>query len=84
MTVEQPPRPQALPAGVADSHCHLDMGTDGHTAFPPDSDEVREAIRRAGSVGVQTIIQVGCDVEGSRWSAVAADLYPQVWATVAL
>lgn len=82
----EPPLPAALPAGVADSHCHLDMSLDGdgHTAFPPDSDRVVDAIRRAGAVGVQSIIQVGCDVAGSRWSAAAAELYPQVWATVAL
>ncbi len=82
----EPPMPAALPAGVADSHCHLDMGTggDGHEALRPDSEQVAQAIHRAGAVGVQAIIQVGCDVAGSRWSAAAAELYPHVWATVAL
>lgn len=37
MTAEYPPAPMALPAGVADSHCHLDLGRD-YQAPSPDGE----------------------------------------------
>jgi TatD DNase family protein len=59
---------------VADSHTHLDMqrGT------------VEENLARAASVGVTTVIQVGCDLEGSRWAARTAKEHDSVHAAVAL
>jgi TatD DNase family protein len=59
---------------VADSHTHLDM-QDG---------TVEEGLAKAASVGVTTVVQVGCDVRGSRWAAETADRYDAVHATVAL
>ncbi|AKH82856.1 AraC family transcriptional regulator [Streptomyces sp. CNQ-509] len=67
-----PPEPLGHPA--ADSHTHLDM-QDGTVA---------EAVAAAAAVGVTTLIQVGCDVERSRWSAETAAAHEAVWATVAL
>lgn len=69
-----PPVPEPLRVVVADSHTHLDM--QGGT--------VAAAIERAAAVGVGTLIQVGCDLAGSRWAARTADEYHDVWATVAL
>jgi TatD DNase family protein len=69
-----PPLPEALRVPVADSHTHLDM-QDG---------SVEEALAKAASVGVTTLIQVGCDVDRSRWSARTAGQYENVWAAVAL
>jgi TatD DNase family protein len=59
---------------VADSHTHLDM----------QSGTVEEGLAKAASVGVTTVVQVGCDVNGSRWAADTAAAHPNVHATVAL
>ncbi|BBJ41492.1 AraC family transcriptional regulator [Streptomyces antimycoticus] len=69
-----PPPPEPLRVPVADSHTHLDMqpGT------------VEEALAKAASVGVTTVVQVGCDLAGSRWAAETAAAHGSVWATVAL
>jgi TatD DNase family protein len=71
---EAPPAPEPLAVAVADSHCHLDiMGGD-----------VAEQLALARSVGIDTVVQVGVDVESSRLSAQIAGQYDDVWATVAL
>ncbi|WP_329457443.1 TatD family hydrolase [Streptomyces sp. NBC_01497] len=69
-----PPLPVPLRVPVADSHTHLDMqhGT------------VEEGLARAASVGVTTVVQVGCDLEGSRWAARTAAEFDAVHAAVAL
>lgn len=69
-----PPLPEPLRVAVADSHTHLDMqrGT------------VEEGLAKAASVGVTTVVQVGCDVKGSRWAAETAAAYENVHAAVAL
>ncbi|MFE5773354.1 TatD family hydrolase [Streptomyces sp. NPDC056485] len=69
-----PPLPEPLRVAVADSHTHLDMqrGT------------VEEGLAKAASVGVTTVVQVGCDVKGSRWAAETAAQYDNVHAAVAL
>ncbi|MFD8701253.1 TatD family hydrolase [Kitasatospora sp. NPDC059648] len=69
-----PPLPEPLAVAVADSHTHLDM-----QAGTP-----AEGLARAASVGVTTVVQVGCDVPGSRWAAELAASYEQVHAAVAL
>ncbi|WP_037676996.1 TatD family hydrolase [Streptomyces griseus] len=69
-----PPLPQPLAVPVADSHTHLDM----------QSGTVAEALAKAASVGVTTVVQVGCDVKGSRWAAETAAAHDSVHATVAL
>ncbi|WP_405756298.1 TatD family hydrolase [Streptomyces sp. NBC_00073] len=69
-----PPLPEPLRVAVADSHTHLDM--QGGTA--------EEGLAKAASVGVTTVVQVGCDVKGSRWAAETAAAYENVHAAVAL
>ncbi|MEU1277447.1 TatD family hydrolase [Streptomyces sp. NPDC005805] len=69
-----PPLPEPLGVEVADSHTHLDM-QDG---------TVEEALARAAAVGVTTVVQVGCDLKGSRWAAETAAAHRQVHAAVAL
>jgi TatD DNase family protein len=71
---DTPPAPEPLRVTVADSHTHLDM----------QAGTVAAAIERAAVAGVGTLIQVGCDLAGSRWAARTADEYESVWATVAL
>ncbi|MFG3251806.1 TatD family hydrolase [Streptomyces sp. NPDC048187] len=69
-----PPLPEPLRVAVADSHTHLDM----------QSGTVGEALAKAASVGVTTVVQVGCDLAGSRWAAETAAAHDAVHATVAL
>ncbi|MFF4984663.1 TatD family hydrolase [Streptomyces sp. NPDC001046] len=69
-----PPLPDPLRVPVADSHTHLDM----------QSGTVEEALAKAASVGVTTVVQVGCDLAGSRWAAETAAAHDAVHATVAL
>ncbi|MGW3031353.1 TatD family hydrolase [Streptomyces sp. NPDC001178] len=76
-TVEKnaaPPLPEPLRVAVADSHTHLDM----------QKGTVEEGLAKAASVGVTTVVQVGCDVRGSQWAAETAGRYAAVHATVAL
>ncbi|MET8702411.1 TatD family hydrolase [Kitasatospora sp. NPDC004723] len=69
-----PPLPAPLAVAVADSHTHLDM----------QSGTPEEGLAKAASVGVTTVVQVGCDVPGSRWAAELAARFEQVHAAVAL
>ena len=69
-----PPLPEPLRVAVADSHTHLDM----------QEGTVEEALAKAASVGVTTVVQVGCDLAGSRWAAETAAAHDAVHATVAL
>ena len=69
-----PPAPERLPVDVLDSHCHLDiMGVDVDTA-----------LAQAAAVGIGTVVQVGVDLESSRWSAELAGAYGSVHAAVAI
>ncbi|MET9256663.1 TatD family hydrolase [Streptomyces sp. NPDC003717] len=69
-----PPPPAPLRVPVADSHTHLDM----------QAGTVDEALAKAASVGVTTLVQVGCDLAGSRWAAETAAAHDAVHAAVAL
>ncbi|MEV1022284.1 TatD family hydrolase [Streptomyces sp. NPDC050264] len=72
--VTPPPLPAPLAVEVADSHTHLDM----------QAGTVEEGLAKAASVGVTTVVQVGCDLAGSRWAAETAAAHTGVHATVAL
>ena len=79
-----PDAPEALPSPVVDNHCHLDhrayaKGVEGGLLIPVD-----EALDRAAEVGVTRIVQVGCDLESSRWAVETAGAYDSVVAAVAL
>ena len=80
---EGPPSPEPLPAPAVDSHTHLDIATGGEDRQPTDA-EVDEAVAAAVAVGVPRLVQVGVDVDSSRWSAELADRRPEVLAAVAL
>ncbi|MEV6568874.1 TatD family hydrolase [Streptomyces kronopolitis] len=69
-----PPLPEPLRVAAADSHTHLDM----------QEGSVEQALAKAASVGVTTVVQVGCDLAGSRWAAETAAAHEAVHATVAL
>lgn len=66
---EYPPAPEPLPVPVMDNHTHLDFR---HGLIEVG---VADAMDAAEAVGVQGAIQVGCDLESSRFTvhAVQAD-----------
>jgi TatD DNase family protein len=78
--LEYPPLPEALTVGVYDNHTHLEI-SDG---VPGEQLDYREHLDRASSVGVRGVVQVGGDLETSRWSAEIAAREPRVLAAVAL
>jgi TatD DNase family protein len=79
---EFPPPPEPLPTPVIDSHTHLDITlTEGGLGGP---DSVEAAIAFAREAGVDRLVQVGVDVDSSRWGVGVANEYPAVVATVAL
>ncbi|MEI8082190.1 MAG: TatD family hydrolase, partial [Actinomycetes bacterium] len=73
-----PPLPEPLAGPTVDSHCHLDL------CAAEDGPTVEHALEAARSVGIVKIIQVGCDVPSSRWSAQVAAEHEDIWAAVAL
>lgn len=73
-----PDVPEPLPRPVVDSHCHLDS-TQAKSGLEP-----AEAIRLATAVGVTRIVQIGCDVDGSRFAVAAAEQFASVIAGVAI
>ena len=74
----RPESPEPLPIPVYDNHAHLEF-EDGIDQLDPS-----DSLDRAGSVGVRGIVQVGTDLETSRWSAQLAASDPRVLAAVAL
>jgi TatD DNase family protein len=73
-----PPLPEPLVVGVYDNHTHLEIA-DGDNPLG-----YRDALDRASSVGIKGVVQVGTDVETSRWSAEIAAVEPRVLASVAI
>jgi len=76
--VDYPPLPDPLVVPVYDNHTHLEI-EDGVSSL-----DFREQLDRASSVGVRGVVQVGTDLETSRWSAEIAAHEPRVLAAVAL
>jgi len=79
----RPETPEALPRPVVDSHCHLDV-VDRHLKGSEEELGVEAALRRAAEVNVTRVVQVGCDVESSRWAVRTAREHDEVIAAVAL
>jgi TatD DNase family protein len=75
---DYPPLPVPLVVPVYDNHTHLEI-EDGVSSL-----DFREQLDRASSVGVRGVVQVGTDLETSRWSAEVASHEPRVLAAVAL
>ncbi len=76
--MELPDLPEPLPVPVVDSHCHLDSTLELSGLDPA------EAIEQAARVGVDRIVQIGCDEAGSRWAVAAAERWSNVVAGVAI
>lgn len=75
---EYPPAPEPLPVPVMDNHTHLDFR---HGLIEVS---VRDAMDSAEAVGVQGAVQVGCDLESSRFTVQAVDADPRLLGAVAI
>jgi len=62
-----------------DNHAHLDLARGDEPALP-----VADALELAASVGVDRIVQIGCDLPGAAWAVETAEAHPQIVAGVAL
>lgn len=75
---QAPPAPTPLPIPVVDNHCHLDIGRDGEPV------PVAEQVAAAARVGVDRLVQVGCDRESARWTVGILDDHPALLGGVAI
>lgn len=74
----RPANPEPLPFPLYDNHTHLEF-EDGVDQLDP-----LDSLARAELAGVRGVVQVGTDLETSRWSAQLAASDPRVLAAVAL
>jgi TatD DNase family protein len=76
--VSRPPLPEPLPVPVVDNHCHLDI-EDGESWLDPGA-----ALEMSSSVGVDRIVQIGCDLPGAHWAVQTAEQHDAIVAGVAI
>ncbi len=74
-----PGLPDPLPHPVVDNHAHLDLARGDEPALA-----VADALELAASVGVDRIVQIGCDLPGAAWAVETAEAHDQIVAGVAL
>lgn len=74
-----PPAPQPLPVAVVDNHTHLDIARDDQPA--PD---VEAALAQAAAVGVDRVVQIGCDLPGARFTVDQVEQHPRMLGGVAI
>ena len=74
-----PTAPAPLPIPVVDNHTHLDIARDGESPV-----DVGEAVAAAAAVGVDRMVQIGCDLPGARFTAEVIDKHPAILGGVAL
>lgn len=86
-----PARPDPLPIAVVDNHTHLDIRRrDVPDAIAPDgpdertTQDVAAALAEAATVGVDRVVQVGCDLESARFTVDQVDRHPSMLGAIAL
>lgn len=80
---EWPGEPEALPGPVIDDHTHLESIPDVLDAGVPDPGVVGQ-LERAAAVGVEAVVQIGCDLDSAEISVRWAHEHPQIVAGVAI
>lgn len=87
--------PDPLPVPVVDNHTHLDIvRTDLPDPVRPEaevgasptrtSEDVARALDQAAAVGVDRVVQVGCDLESARFTVEMVEQHPRMLGAVAL
>ncbi len=77
----EPEPPDPLPIAVVDNHTHLDISRDDEVI---GVDDLGPVLAQAAAVGVDRVVQVGCDLPGARFAVEAAERHRAVVAGVAL
>lgn len=78
-----PPAPEPLPVPVMDNHTHLEFThLDPERGLPQV--DFTAALDAAEAVGVQGAVQVGCDLESSRFTVRAVELDSRLLGAVAI
>lgn len=73
-----PGLPDPLPIAVVDNHTHLDIEREGVAV------DVADLVAKAKAVGVDRLVQIGCDLPAARQTVVMVDTYPEMLGGVAL
>ena len=81
-----PPAPEPLPATVIDNHTHFPVGATDDPGVRDGSEplSVAEHLERAAAVGVDRMVQVGCDLDTLAGSVALAEEHPQIVAALAI
>jgi len=75
------PLPEPLEETTIDSHCHMELIAKANA----DDPAVGMILDQAKSVGIDRLVQIGYDLEQSKWSVACANAWPgKVLAAVAL
>ena len=74
----EPTAPDPLPVPVVDNHTHLDISREGEEV------DVAAALAAARSVGVDRVVQIGCDLPGARFTVEQVDRHAAMLGGVAL
>ncbi|WP_156200712.1 TatD family hydrolase [Actinotalea caeni] len=80
---EWPPDPEPLPVPVIDDHTHLESIPHVLDDGVPDPGMTGQ-LDRAAAVGVEAVVQIGCDLDSARVSVAWAHEDPRVVAGVAI
>ncbi|MGI5951106.1 MAG: TatD family hydrolase [Brooklawnia sp.] len=73
-----PALPERLPVSTVDAHTHIDS-TQEYSGL-----RVADSLRLAADVGVERVVQIGCDLASAQWSAQLAAVTPNVIAAVSI
>ncbi|MGG5174030.1 TatD family hydrolase [Pseudarthrobacter sp. J1763] len=76
--LEYPPAPAPLPVAVIDNHTHFNFRDGLVEVSAPEAMDVAE------SVGVKAVVQVGCDLESSRFTVEAVNADARLLGAVAI
>jgi len=81
-----PPAPEPLPAAVVDNHTHFPVGADDDPGVREGTAplSVAEHVARAAAVGVDRMVQVGCDLDTLEGSVALAQEHPQIVTALAI
>lgn len=75
----RPPAPDPLPIPVVDNHCHLDIRRDDAALV-----DLTQVVGEAAAVGVDRLVQIGCDLRSARWTVSVLDDHPALLGGVAI
>ncbi|WP_426594457.1 TatD family hydrolase [Cellulomonas sp. McL0617] len=79
-----PDPPEPLPLAVVDNHTHLDSVLTWRADGWEQADDLGAQLDRAAAVGVERMVQVGCDLAAVDWTSSVVRAHPQLLGAVAI